>query len=148
MQTAQPGDLVRVHYRKCFQDGSVTTSRVSAPLELTVGSEHPRLPGLGLGLVGLAAGATITVQVPKRREPDPSRIRRWPRSRFSQDQTLAVGEWVPVHDRHGRRRSVRVLELGESAVLVDTNHRRAGLLLVLEIELIAIESPASADPVS
>lgn len=142
MQTAQPGDLVRVHYRKRFQDGSETTSRGRAPLELTVGAAHPRLPGLGLGLVGLAAGATLTVRVPPLREADPARVRRWPRSRFPQGRALAVGEWVPVRDRHGRRRSVRVLEVGEAAVLVDTNHRRAGQALELEVELITIEAPA------
>ena len=54
MRTAQMGDKVRVHYVKRLQDGSRASSRNSGPLELTVGIGHPRLPGLGLALVGLA----------------------------------------------------------------------------------------------
>src|SRR6516162_8638004 len=54
MRTVQQGDRVLVHYVKRFQDGSVASSRdrCEAPLELTVGTDHPRLPGLGLALVG------------------------------------------------------------------------------------------------
>ena len=48
MQTAQSGDRVRIHYVKRFQDGSVVSSTGRAPVEMTVGTDHPRLPGLGL----------------------------------------------------------------------------------------------------
>src|SRR5262245_5336804 len=64
MQTAQQGDRVQVHYVKRFQDGSVASSRDRGPLELTIGTDHPRLPGLGSALVGLAPGACATVNVP------------------------------------------------------------------------------------
>ena len=62
MRTSQIGDRVRVHYAKKYEDGSVRSSRTrgDAPLELTVGTDHPRLPGLGTGLVGLTEGETIT----------------------------------------------------------------------------------------
>src|SRR5439155_26004170 len=95
MQTVQPGDRVRVHYVKRFQDGSVASSRGRAPIELTVGSDHPRLPGLGLALVGPAPGASTTVRVPPDRAygpSDPSRVRRWARTRLPDDQPLAVGK--------------------------------------------------------
>ena len=64
MQKAQQGDHVQVHYVKRFQDGSTTSSRSRSPLELTIGTAHPRLPGLGLALVGLAAGECRTLRVP------------------------------------------------------------------------------------
>ena len=56
MRTAQPGDHIQVHYVKSLQNGSVTSSRGRAPLQLTVGIDHPRLPGIGVALVGLAPG--------------------------------------------------------------------------------------------
>src|SRR5262249_29733656 len=114
MQTAQPGDRVRVHYANRFRDGSVASSRGRAPIELTVGSDHPRLPGLGLALVGLTPGASTTISVPPERAygpSDPSRVRRWARTRFPEDQPLQVGEWARVLSRAGRPRPVPILEV-------------------------------------
>src|SRR5262245_27863177 len=72
MQTAQPGDRVQVHYVKRLQDGSVASSHDRGPLEVTVGVDHPRLPGLGLALVGLAPGTSTRVRVPAERAYGPS----------------------------------------------------------------------------
>jgi len=146
MRTAQQGDRVVVHYVKRLQDGSVVSSRDGAPLELTVGVEHPRLPGLGLALVGLAPGGSATVSVPPERAygpADPGRVRRWPRTRFPGGRPLPVGKWVRVAGRDGRSRLVRVVEVRGRTVVVDTNHRCAGQALTLEVELVAIEAPAA-----
>src|SRR5262249_45368732 len=45
MRTVRQGDRVQVHYVKRFQDGFVASSRSRghAPLELTIGIDHPRL---------------------------------------------------------------------------------------------------------
>jgi FKBP-type peptidyl-prolyl cis-trans isomerase 2 len=142
MQTAQPGDRVRVHYVKRFQDGAVVSSRGKTPLELTVGVDHPRLPGLGLALVGLAPGGTATVSVAPEQAygpPDPSRVRRLDRSRFPKNHPLPLGKWVRIPDRRGRRRVVRIVEVRPAMVVVDTNHRRAGQSLELEVELLGIQ---------
>jgi FKBP-type peptidyl-prolyl cis-trans isomerase 2 len=142
MQTAQQGDRVQVHYVKRLQDGSVASSRGRAPLELTIGIDHPRLPGLGLALVGLAPGATTTIIVPPERAygtPDPARVHRWARTRFPHGQPLSVGKWVPLKNSKGKGRSVRILEVRDQTVVVDTNHRGAGQALELEVELIGIQ---------
>src|SRR5262245_18657819 len=99
MRTSQLGDRVQVHYVKQFQDGSARSSRSrgDAPLELIVGTDHPRLPGLGSALVGLQEGNTVTVRVPPERAygmPDPGRIRRVERARFPADEDLRVGRRV------------------------------------------------------
>jgi FKBP-type peptidyl-prolyl cis-trans isomerase 2 len=150
MQAAQPGDRVQVHYVKRFQDGSVVSSRDHAPLELTVGIDHPRLPGLGLALVGLAPGTSTTVRVPPERAygpPDPARVHRWARTRFPKDQPLPIGKWVRVSNSQGRRRLVRILEVRGQTVVVDTNHRGAGQALELEVELIGIQAPDAGSDV-
>lgn len=143
MQTAKPGDQVKVHYVKRLQDGSVASSRERGPLEVTVGVEHPRLPGLGLALVGLAPGTRTTIRVPAERAygaADPKRLHRWARTRFPKDQALPVGKWVPFLDRQGRRRRVRIVEVRGPLVVVDTNRRGAGQALELEVELIDIRA--------
>jgi peptidylprolyl isomerase len=143
MLTAQSGDRVLVHYVKRLQDGSVASSRDREPLELTVGVDHPRLPGLGLALVGLAPGTSTTVSVPPERAygpSDPARVHRWARARFPEDQPLPVGKWVRFPTRPGRSRLVRILEVRGQMVLVDTNHRCAGQTLELEVELVGFRS--------
>ncbi|HLJ93301.1 MAG TPA: FKBP-type peptidyl-prolyl cis-trans isomerase [Gemmataceae bacterium] len=144
MQTVQQGDRVQVHYVIRSQDGSVASSHGQRPLELTVGVEHPRLPGLGLALVGLTTGACATLRVPPEKAygmADPARVHRLARSRFPESSVLTVGKFVRISDRKGRRRLVRVLEAGSKAVVVDSNHRWAGQALELQVELISIQTP-------
>jgi len=149
MQTAQPGDRVKVHYVKRLEDGSTASSHGRAPLDVTVGVGHPRLPGLGLALVGLAPGASTTVRVPAEcayGASSTARVRRLLRTRFSDDHPLAVGRRVRVLDRQGRQRSVRILEVRGKTVVVDTNHRGAGQALELKVELVGIQGVGAATP--
>ncbi len=143
MRTAQPGDRVRIRYVKRFDDGSVASCR--APVEVTVGVSDPRLPGLGQALVGLAPGAGATVRVSSdvaSAPTDPTRVRRWARSRFPQGQGLAVGKWIRASDRQGRTRFVRILKVNDETVLVDTNRRCAGQGLKIDVELVSIYDTA------
>jgi len=71
-------------------------------------------------------------------------VRRWPRTRFSNDHPLAVGRRVHVLDRQGRQRSVRILEVRGKTVVVDTNHRGAGQALELNVELVGIQGVDAA----
>jgi peptidylprolyl isomerase len=153
MKPIQIGDRVQVHYVKRLSDGSAASSRNRAPLELTAGDEHPRLPGLRSALVGLFLGESVTVSVPPEQAYGPydaGRVRRWARSRFPQDQMLAAGKRVQVNDTRGRRRTVRVLEVRGKTVLVDTNHRFAGQTLELEVKIVQIrgqdDDPSASVP--
>jgi peptidylprolyl isomerase len=132
---------------KVFQDGSVVSSRGKAPTELTVGADHPRLPGLGLELMGLAVGESRTFIVPARDAYgpfNPRLIRRMARWRFAGQKDLSVGQWVRVWDRQYRRRLVRIVKIGAITVVVDANHRWAGQSLELEVKVIAIRDPEIA----
>jgi peptidylprolyl isomerase len=143
MRTAQPGDRVQIHYVKRLQDGAVASSRGRGPIEVTVGVDHPRLPGLGMALVGLAPGTSTTVRVPPERAygpSDPARVRRLTRARFPLDQALPVGKWVRLRDRKGRSRLVRIVEVRGETVVVDANRRGAGQALELQVELIGIQA--------
>lgn len=141
MRTAQVGDRVQVHYLKRLQDGSVASSRGRAPLELTVGIGHPRLPGLGLALVGLAAGQSTTLQIPPEQAyglRDPDRVRDLDRRRFPPEHAFVIGEWTRIVSRRGRR-LVRVLEVRDDVVVVDGNPRGAGQALELKVKLLTIQ---------
>jgi len=147
MRVVQQGDKVEVLYVKRFQDGSVVSSRGKPPTEVTAGVDHPRLPGLGLALVGLAVGESRVLMVSAQHaygESDPRRIRSLARTRFAEHKGLAVGDWVRVRDRRQRRRLVRVLEIRENLVVVNANHRWAGQSVELEVEVVAIHDPEVA----
>jgi FKBP-type peptidyl-prolyl cis-trans isomerase 2 len=143
MRTVQQGDRVQVHYVKRLQDGRTASSR--EPLEVTVGIDHPRLPGLGTALVGLTAGQSRTLTVPPEQAyglADPTRIHRWYRRRFPKEVTLQVGKLISFTDEQGRRRRVRILETNNKLVVVDVNHPCAGQTLELEVTLLDfLESP-------
>jgi peptidylprolyl isomerase len=151
MRVIQQGDKVEVSYVKVFQDGSTLSSHGKAATELTVGTDHPRLPGLGLSLVGLTVGQSRTFIVPARDAYgpfNPKLIRYMARWRFAEHEDLCVGQWVRVWDRQCRRRLVRIVKIGEETVVVDANHRWAGQSLELEVTVIAIhgrEIALSAD---
>jgi peptidylprolyl isomerase len=103
------------------------------------------MPGLGLALVGLAAGQSTTLRVPAEQAYglcQPNRIRRLDRRCFRPSQALPIGKWVRVLDRR-RRRWVRIVEVHPEEVVVDTNHRWAGLALQLEVELLSIQGLAA-----
>lgn len=146
MRVTQLGDRVQVHYVKRFQDGTVISSRGrgAAPLEVTVGSPHPRLPGLRDQLTGLTAGTTVTVAVPADRAygpHDPGRVRHVSRARFRDGAVLAAGRRVRMQGGGGRLRVVRVVEVRDKVVLVDANHPRCGQSVVLEVELVSVLAP-------
>ena len=143
MRTVQQGDCVQVHYVKRLRDGRKALSR--EPLQLTVGTDHPRLPGLGAALVGLSAGQTRKLTVSPEQAyglPDPTRIHRWSRRRFPKKATLRTGKLIRFTDEQGRRRRVRILEANSKVVVVDANHPWAGQTLEVEVTLLAFVDPS------
>ncbi len=143
MPIARMGDHVQVHYVKRYQDGSVATTHRQPPLAVIVGVEHPRLPGLGLALVGLVPGSKTTVHVPSERAYDPARVLRLSRARFPSKQPLLIGKWLRIETKGGGQRLVRIMEVRDETVIVDANHRGAGQPLELEVELVDIDSQPS-----
>ncbi len=143
MRTSQVGDRVLVHFVKRYADGVMKTSSDAAPLGVTVGTRHPRLPGLGGELVGLRAGDAARFTVPADRAfgpGDPARVVSVSRSRFAADAALTPGRPVRMRLSDGRSRRVRVVEVRGTKVVVDANHPRCGEALDLEVRLVAFET--------
>lgn len=64
METAQPGDKVRVHYTGCLSDGTMfDSSRGREPLEFVVASGQV-IVGFDNGVTGLKVGESRTVTIP------------------------------------------------------------------------------------
>src|SRR5262245_30499634 len=143
MRTAQPGDQVSVHYVKRSENGGIVSSRGRAPMVLTVGTEHRRLPGLATALVGRRAGERIRVLVPAEQAyglPRPERVRRLSRARFPKGHDLTVGSRVYVAGRNGAR-LVRIVAVRDDGVVVDANHPWAGQSVGVEARIVSILGP-------
>ena len=76
----------------------------------------------------------------------PKLMRLIPRSRFPKHLKLQVGKRLTaVHGLAGRRRRVTVVEINSDSVVVDGNHPLAGKVVVLEVNLISLDSSADAN---
>src|SRR5437763_14485589 len=113
MQTAQPGDRVRIQYSRLPQRAAAPgISYRQKTLEFTVGSPDV-LPALSLGVVGMAAGdrRRFTLQPheaygKRKREL----VRTIPRARFPKQLVLNVGKRLTaVRGIAHRRRRVTVV---------------------------------------
>jgi FKBP-type peptidyl-prolyl cis-trans isomerase 2 len=153
METSQIGDRIQAHFTKRFTDGSSSSSRLRGdkPLEMIVGTAHPRLPGVGTRLEGMSVGDTVTINVSPQEAygmPDPARIFRVDRARFLANEKLEVGKRMLMQLKGGRTRRVRILEIHERIVVIDTNHPRCGQSVVLDVELVAILPQSSGNRTS
>ncbi|HVL11623.1 MAG TPA: FKBP-type peptidyl-prolyl cis-trans isomerase [Gemmata sp.] len=143
MQTTQIGDSILVHYVKRYSDGAVRSSRARGgePLRVTVGTPHPRLPGVGAELVGLAPGGSVTVAVPAGKAfgaSDTTRVRRVNLDRFDGEQILSPGRRARLQLRRGGVRVVRVVGVRGRTVTIDTNHPRCGQSVEVDVEIVSV----------
>jgi FKBP-type peptidyl-prolyl cis-trans isomerase 2 len=127
----------------------VRSSRTAGvpPLDVTVGTDHRLLPGLGQGLYGLTEGQCVAIDVPAENAfglHDPERVRRVSRARFAEEDVFS-GRRARMRLTRGRSRAVRVVEVFGGIVVVDLNHPWCGQSVRLEVEVVAILETAS-DP--
>lgn len=133
-RVAENGDRVQVHYTGTLDSGEeFDSSRGRDPLEFVVGAGGV-IEGFNAAVIGLAVGESKTVRIEPAQaygERDENRILT-----FRRDQapdTVAVGDQVAV----GNAPAV-VIEVTDTEVVVDANHRLAGEALTFEIELVSI----------
>ncbi len=125
MRVIRPADKVRAHSAKSSRDGPTVSPRGKAPAELTVSLVRPRLPGLGLALVGPAEREAYALVVSARRaggRADPGRLRARERTRFEGDHDPSAGTGMRVRRR---RQPGRPVAVRESTGVRDVDRRRA-----------------------
>jgi FKBP-type peptidyl-prolyl cis-trans isomerase 2 len=132
---ASPGDSVSVHYTGTLDDGSIFDSSVrSDPLSFVVASGQ-MIPGFDAAVNGMKVGEKITVRLEPSQaygEPLPNLIVQLP--------VHEVPEGVGAGDilQSGNGQQALVVDINETTVTIDANHRLAGVALTFEIELVEI----------
>lgn len=138
---AESGDTVRVHYNGRLEDGTEFDSSAGRdPLQFTLG-EGSMIPGFEKAVIGMSLGQWKTVEIPADEAYGPYReelVLVVDRGELPPDLEPEVGQQLQMQQADGRVISVTVIEVSESSVTLDANHRLAGKALIFEIQLVEI----------
>jgi peptidylprolyl isomerase len=142
MAQAKAGDTVLIEYTGKLKDGTiVVSSEPDKPFEFTIG-EGQVISGLDKAVVGMKPGESRTVEIPAEeafgppREGDTVEIDREMVSSLKEPK-LQAGDQLRVH-QEGRSYIVRVVDVSEATITVDSDHPLAGEVLVFEVRLVDI----------
>lgn len=138
---AKKGDTVKVHYTGKLTDGTVfDSSRQRDPISFTLG-EGQIIPGFEKAVEGLEPGQTTSVTIPADDaygQRDEEAIAEVPRTQLPEGLNPEVGQQLQVQKPDGQPVPVRVTEVTEDKIKIDTNHPLAGKDLAFELELVEI----------
>ncbi|GKY88906.1 FKBP-type peptidyl-prolyl cis-trans isomerase [Sinisalibacter aestuarii] len=141
MTQVKDGDTVRIHYTGTLTDGSVFDSSDGRdPLEFTVGSGQI-IPGLDKAMPGMAVGDKKRVEIGMMQAYGPRHADREievPLEQLPPDIPREVGITLAMRGEDGQEMPVQVVDVTETHMKLDANHRLAGQDLIFDIELVAI----------
>jgi FKBP-type peptidyl-prolyl cis-trans isomerase 2 len=148
MHRAELGDRVRIEYSRLVDQCATGKPRKSKTCEFIVGGSEV-FASLSMGVVGMVPGDRKRLRLQPAEaygDVQPKLLRTIPRSRFPKHLKLQVGKRLTaVHGLAGWRRRVTVVEINSDSVVVDGNHPLAGKVVVLEVNLISLDSSADAN---
>jgi peptidylprolyl isomerase len=145
--TAQIGDFVKIHFTGRLDDGRVfATSKKSKPVSFRLGKGEV-ISGLENAVVGMSPGQSKSIAIPPE---DAFGCYRGDglvvvdRSNFPKHIELNKGQLLRVRKSDGKTGMVRVALVGDTRVMLDTNHVLAGKTITMDIELLECSPPSEA----
>lgn len=143
MTEVKSGDTVRIHYTGTLSDGTVfDSSEGRDPLEFTVGSGQI-IPGMDKHLPGMNVGekkTIVAVAAEAYGERHDDAQQAVPREQIPAEIPLEKGLQLQMQSPQGQVIPVTVVEITDTEVTLDANHRLAGEDLTFDIELVEIVS--------
>ncbi|MBU5611887.1 FKBP-type peptidyl-prolyl cis-trans isomerase [Geomonas azotofigens] len=167
MAIAKQGDKVRINYTGTLEDGTVIDTTIGdagccedegcgcnddgcedddcgcgehGPMEITIGNED-FFPQIEEALVGMAPGEKKTIVIPAEDafgEYDEDEVFAISREQLTGDIVPEVGMELELTGDEDEPVDVVVVEVNETAIVVDANHPLAGEDITYEIELLEI----------
>lgn len=138
---AEDGDTVRVDYTLSLSDGTVYQTTVgNQPLEFIIG-KGSMLADFEEAVIGMKAGESKTITIVaadaygEYREDLIITIKR---SQIQGGEDVKAGDYLTVTNSEGRTSRVKVIDVSDSNVTIDTNHPLAGEDLTFKIDLLKI----------
>jgi len=146
MSAAESGDTVQVHYTGKLVEGEMfDSSRQEGrePLEFVLGSGSV-IPGFDAAVTGMTIGENKTVTIPVDDAYGPRRddlVLAANRSELPPDFEPSIGETLMMQTGEDDPPvPVTIVEMDDTTVSLDANHRLAGQDLVFELELVGIKA--------
>lgn len=145
-----PDTCITLHFTLRLAGGEVVDSTLErAPATFLFG-DGSLLPGFEQALLGLKAGDRRSVLIDPHTgfgERNPDNVQRLDRTLFAPAMPLEPGLMVSFADKKGELPGV-VVDFDDDKVTVDFNHPLAGRDLTFEVEILAVERHAPAQPVT
>lgn len=141
MSKAKVNDTVKVHYTGKLKTGEIFDSSLERdPLEVTLG-QGQLIPGFEKELVDMEINEKKTINVVKDdaygdvREDLFHEIKK---AELPEDIKPEIGMMLVAKNPDGTENQLRISDIKEESIIIDSNHVLAGQDLTFELELVAI----------
>jgi FKBP-type peptidyl-prolyl cis-trans isomerase 2 len=145
-KVVEAGDYIKVDYTGTLDDGSVfDSSEGREPLEFTAGAGQ-MIKGFDAAVIGMKVGEVKTVTIPAADaygSYDDELLLVFSKDELPEGLDPKIGDQIPLSGPSGRTMNAPVVEVTETTITVDANHRLAGKDLTFEIELVEITKGTS-----
>jgi peptidylprolyl isomerase len=142
MQKAKRGDVVNVHYKGTFDDGSIfDSSDGSDPLQFTIGNGDV-IVGFEEAIIGMSAGQTKSERLAPERAYGVHKddlVFTIDRDQLPKGTEIEIGDTLSIGFADGGTAAVQVADLDKKSVTLDANHPLAGKTLNFALTLVSIE---------
>jgi FKBP-type peptidyl-prolyl cis-trans isomerase SlyD len=147
------GTVVSLQYTLFGEDGkTIESNKGKEPLKYVQG-QHMMIPGLEKELAGMKVGQEKHVEIKPEDaygRVDPGAVLELPKEQIPAE-AQKVGTVLTARGPQGQSRPVKVKEVKEKTVVLDTNHPMAGKTLVFDVKVLDIQPftpPQKAQPSS
>jgi len=141
MKIAEKGSRVKIVFTIRLDDGSVVGGTDEKSELAFITGKGQVLKSLDDSVVGMRVNETKVIKILPEEgygQYNKELVLRLDREEFPPDVELKPGRTVQYQNRDGERVNLVVNDLDEKTVTVDANHPLAGLDLIYEVKLIAV----------
>ena len=147
MQQVKKGDTIRVHYHGRLTTGETfDSSEGRQPLEFKVGSGMV-IKGFDEGVTDMLIGEKKTIHIPANEAygaVNEEMIMDFPKDKFPADMKIELGMQLMMNNGSGQQIPVKIIEIKEDVVILDSNHHLAGKDLIFDFDLVEIVKSKSS----
>ena len=135
LQAVKAGDSIAVDYTGTFENGTVFDSSAGrGPLEFVAG-QGQMIKGFDDAVIGMKLGEEKTMTI----KPEDA-YGSWDQKNVVEVPVANIPNNTKAGDMlYAGTRSVRVLQINETAAIIDANHPLAGKTLIFKIKIVNIQ---------
>lgn len=138
MEHVKSGDTVKVHYSGRLDDGTIfSCSSDNKPIQFVI-EKSGTVQGMKEAIIGMSVGQSKRIKIPAHKAFGmriENAVKVVPKKQCPKD--IELGQQLKMSSDN-RTTIVKVIEISESTVTLDTNHPLAGKDITFDIKLVEI----------